>query len=458
MTTPPGPKGLPILGSLQAFNRERLGFLLEMAREYGDVVHYRLLNYAVYQLNHPDYVQAVLVEQAGAVEKNDLDKAIFNQSLGHGILSSEGEFHRAQRKLMQPAFHSKRIEAYGQVMTDYTERMLTRWTEGQTLDVHHAMTHLTMQIVSKTLYDADVGDEADGIGAAIDVLNRIGGEEFQQGYVLPQWIPTSKNRQIKRAVRQLDGLMMPIIEQRRSSGEDKGDLLSMLLISQDEDTGGRMTDRQVRDEAVTLFVAGHETTSNLLAWTWYLLAQHPTIEAQLHAELDSVLKGRTPTMRDLGTLQFTDWVIKEALRLYPPAWILNGRKPMQAIHVGGYTIPAGSLIFMSPYVLQRDPRYFDDAETFQPQRWADGLEKRIPRYAYFPFGGGPRVCIGNQFALMEARLVLATIAQRYRLALSGGAVVEPDALITLRPKNGIMMRVMAREKAEEPASSEPVVA
>ena len=178
MTTPPGPKGLPILGSLQAFNRERLGFLLEMAREYGDVVHYRLLNYAVYQLNHPDYVQAVLVEQAGAVEKNDLDKAIFNQSLGHGILSSEGEFHRAQRRLMQPAFHSKRIEAYGQVMTDYTERMLTRWAEGQTLDVHHAMTHLTMQIVSKTLYDADVGDEADGIGAAIDVLNRIGGEEF----------------------------------------------------------------------------------------------------------------------------------------------------------------------------------------------------------------------------------------------------------------------------------------
>ncbi len=458
MTTPPGPKGLPILGSLQAFNRERLGFLLEMAREYGDVVHYRLLNYAVYQLNHPDYVQAVLVEQAGAVEKNDLDKAIFNQSLGHGILSSEGEFHRAQRRLMQPAFHSKRIEAYGQVMTDYTERMLTRWAEGQTLDVHHAMTHLTMQIVSKTLYDADVGDEADGIGAAIDVLNRIGGEEFQQGYVLPQWIPTAKNRQIKRAVRQLDGLMMPIIEQRRSSGEDKGDLLSMLLISQDEDTGGRMTDRQVRDEAVTLFVAGHETTSNLLAWTWYLLAQHPTIEAQLHAELDSVLKGRTPTMRDLGTLQFTDWVIKEALRLYPPAWILNGRKPKQAIDVGGYTIPAGSLIFMSPYVLQRDPRYFDDAETFQPQRWADGLEKRIPRYAYFPFGGGPRVCIGNQFALMEARLVLATIAQRYRLALSGGAVVEPDALITLRPKNGIMMRVTAREKAEQPASSEPVVA
>ena len=455
---PPGPKGVPFLGSVPAFNRERLGFLLDNARHYGDVVYYRLLNYNVYQLNHPDYIQEVLVNQAEQVNKGKLDKAVLSQTVGTGILTSEGEFHRAQRKLMQPAFHHKRIEAYGQVMTDYTARMLKSWRAGQTLDIHEAMTTLTMQIVSKTLYDADMSNASDAIGEAVHVVNQIGGQQFQQGYVPPKWLPTRQNRQSRQAIKKLDALMMPIIEERRKSGEDKGDLLSMLLLAQDEDSGNGMTDRQVRDEAVTLFVAGHETTSNLLSWAWHLLAQHPQAEARLHDEVDSVLGGVAPTLADLARLPYTDWVIKEALRLNPPAWILNGRTPLTDLEVGGYTIPTGSLIFISPYVMHRDPRYFDNPDAFIPERWADGLDKRIPRYAYFPFGGGPRVCIGNQFALMEAKLVLATIAARYQLALASSEPVELDPLITLRPKAGIDMRLTTRQVKRQPATAEPMMA
>lgn len=441
---PPGPKGKPLFGNLPDFRKDNLGFLLRLAREYGDVVHYHLLTERVYQLNHPDYIQEVLVNQADKFHKAPLDKQIFSQSLGNGLISSDGEFHRAQRKMMQPAFHSKRIETYAQIMTDFTARMLDEWRKGHTLDVHEAMTHLTMLIVSKTLYDADVSGSADGVAEAIHTINKIGEDQYQQGYVIPAWIPVPQNRKIKRAVQQLDSVMMPIIEQRRDSGEDKGDLLSMLLLAQDEDTGGRMTDRQVRDEAVSLFVAGHETTSNLLSWVWYALSQHPEIEAKLHTELDTVLAGRTPTLKDLPQLSYTDMVIKETLRLYPPAWILNGRTPIEDVEIGGYMIPKGSLVFLSPYVMHRDPRYFDQPEQFRPERWGDGLEKRIPRYAYFPFGGGPRVCIGNQFALMEARLVLATIAGRFRLALEPNQQVIPDPLITLRPRYGIRMRPVAR--------------
>lgn len=453
---PPGPKGKPILGNLPDFWKDNLGFLLRLAREYGDIVHYHLLTERVYQLNHPDYIQEVLVNQADKFNKAPLDKQIFSQSLGNGLISSDGEFHRAQRKLMQPAFHSRRIETYAQIMTDFTTRLLAGWRESHTLDVHEAMTHLTMLIVSKALYDADVASSADGIAEAIHVLNKVGEDQYQQGYVVPGWIPIPQNRKIKRAVQKLDSVMMPIIEQRRASGEDKGDLLSMLLLAQDEDTGGRMTDQQVRDEAVSLFVAGHETTSNLLSWVWYALSQHPEIEAKLHTELDAVLDGRTPALRDLSLLPYTDMVIKETLRLYPPAWILNGRTPTEDVEIGGYTIPRGSLVFLSPYVMHRDPRNFAEPEQFRPERWADGLEKRIPRYAYFPFGGGPRVCIGNQFALMEARLVLATIARRYRLTLEPNQQVIPDPLITLRPRYGIRMRVVERARQSIRVDGSPV--
>lgn len=442
---PPGPKGAPLVGDLFAFMRDKLGYVQNAAKTYGDIVRYRLGPVIVYQLNHPDYIHEVLVGQGDKFQKAKLDGQIFQQFLGNGLLSANGDFHRQQRKLVQPAFHSKRIENYGQVMVDYTAQMVDGWRDGLTLDIHDAMTKLTLFIVSKTLYDADVSASADGIGEAVHTLNAIGGDQYNQGFVFPKWLPVSQNRRMAQSVAAVDAVMMPIIEGRRKSGEDKGDLLSMLLMAQDEETGTGMSDRQVRDEAVSLFLAGHETTSNALTWTWYLLAQHPEVEAKLHAELDTVLAGRAPTMRDLANLPYTDMVIKEAMRLYPPAWILNGREALEDVEIDGYFVPKGTTIFMSPYVMHHDSRYFDAPDAFQPERWADGLEKRLPRYAYFPFGGGPRVCIGNSFAMMEARLVLAAVAQHYRLSLVPGQTVQLDPLITLRPKDPMMMQAVRRQ-------------
>lgn len=458
---PPGPKGQPFVGELFSFMRDKLTYVRNIARDYGDIASYKLGPIQIYQLNNPDYIQEVLVGQGGKFQKSKLDVQIFRQFLGNGLLSVNGDFHRQQRKLVQPAFHSKRIEAYGQVMVDYSERMLNAWTDGATLDIHDEMTKLTLFIVSKTLYDADVSASADGIGEAIHTLNAIGGDQYNQGFVFPKWLPVPQNRRMERSVKSVDAIMMPIIENRRKSGEDKGDLLSMLLMAQDEETGTGMSNTQVRDEAVSLFIAGHETTSNALSWTWYLLAQHPEVEAKLHAELDSVLAGRLPTMSDLSRLTYTDQVIKEALRLYPPAWILNGREALEDTEIGGYTIPKGTVMFMSPFVMHRDSRYYDEPDAFKPERWADGLEKRLPRYAYFPFGGGPRVCVGNSFASMEARLILAAVAQRYHLSLVPDQNIQTDALITLRPKDGIQMRVERRQpalNAQSETVAQPVLA
>jgi cytochrome P450 len=262
------------------------------------------------------------------------------------------------------------------------------------------------------------------------------------------WIPTPNNRRIRRATAVLDDVVLGIIAQRRASAvggrvEDTGDLLSMLLLAENED-GRAMDDRQIRDEAVTLFAAGHETTSNALSWTWYFLAQNPDVEARLHAEVDAVLDGRPPTVDDLKNLPYTEMILKESLRLRPPAWGLAGRTVLEETEIGGYTIPAGSTIFISPYQLHRLPEYFPDPERFDPERFTPENEKKLPRYAYLPFGAGPRVCIGNSFAMMEAHLILATVAQHVRLELVPGQEVEMAPLITLTPANGLKMLAIAR--------------
>jgi cytochrome P450 len=449
-TTPPGPKANPLIGTLLEFRRDKLAMMTRMARDYGDVVRYRLGPVIAYQINHPDYIHEILVNQAANLNKSSLDHQVFERFSGQGLLISEGEFHKHQRRLMQPVFHSKRIEAYGQIMVDYTERMIAGWREGATFEVHREMTKLTMQIVSKTLYDADFSSNADEIGHAMEALNSVGDMQYRQGFVIPAWVPARQNVRSKKALKVLDDLLIPMIEARRKSGEDKGDLLSMLLMAQDEESGGQMSNKQVRDEVATLFAAGHETTTNALAWAWYLLAKHPETEAKLQAEIDSVLAGRAPTLADLKAMPYLDSVIKETLRLYPPAWILNGRVPQKDLTIGGYTLKAKSgRIFIAPYVLHRDGRWFDAPDKFDPERWTrDGeLEKRLPRYAYFPFGGGPRVCIGNNFAQMEMKLVLATVASQARLTLATPEVTAPDPQVTLRPRGGIMMRVRNRVPA-----------
>lgn len=439
------------MGSLRPFSQDPPGFLVQVAQEYGPIVHLRLGPFQAYLLSQPEYIREVLVTQAAKFNKDRLDKRILGKFLGNGLLISDGDFHRRQRALAQPAFHTGRIQAYGRVMVAYTETMLAEWHAGQARPIDQDMMRLTMYIVAKTLFDADVSDRAEEAGRAIEVLQAAANLEYRRAFSTPMWLPTANNRKFSQASKSLDRIIEAIIAERRVTAqngqvEDTGDLLSMLLLARYED-GSAMNDEQVRDEAVTLFAAGHETTSNALTWTWYYLAQNPEVEARLWAELDEVLAGRAPTVDDLGRLAYSQMVIKESMRLRPPAWILNGRQAMEEVTIGPYTIPAGSTVFIAPYVMHRQASYFPDPETFDPERFRPEKEKQMPRYAYIPFGGGPRICIGNAFAMMEAQLILATVAQRYRLSLVGEGAVELQPQITLSPKGGLEMQIAARPAA-----------
>jgi cytochrome P450 len=337
-------------------------------------------------------------------------------------------------------------------MVAYTERMLAGWHSGETRDLHADMMRLTLEIVAKTLFDADVAGQAREVGDALEEGMQTFVRRWKSIYPLPEWIPTPNNLRIKRVARRLDTILYRIIQERRASGEDRGDLLSMLLHAQDEDDGGRMTDKQLRDEAMTLFLAGHETTANALSWALYLLTSHPEVEARLAAELRDVLGGRSPTVADLPRLRYTEMVVTEAMRLYPPVYAF-GREAVQACTLGGYHVPAGMTIVMSQWVMHRDGRYFDNPEKFLPERWADGLAKRLPKFAYFPFGGGPRLCIGNGFAMMEAVLILATVAQQFRITLVPDHPVVPRTTVTLRPAHGIKGVLSKREVLSRVAPS-----
>lgn len=444
----PGPNGQPLLGSMQEFASDPAEFLLRTAVEYGDLAQFSVLGRRYYLIIKPDYVQEVLVTQSEKFRKSRLDVAILGKFLGRGILLTDGDYHRRQRKLVQPVFHSARIQAYAANMVAFTRRMIAQWADGSVQSVDIAMRQLTMEIVAKSLFDADISDHAGVLGEAIETLQHVAGTDFRVQNMIPDWLPLARNRRRATARAVLDSVIRQTINERRASGEDKGDLLSMLLLSEDE-TGARMTDQEVRDEAVTLFSAGHETTSNALAWTWYLLSQHPDVEARLHHEVDSVLAGRAAAFSDLPDLKYTAMVIKEALRLYPPAWTLNGREPLEDVVIDDYLIPKGCEVFISPYAVQRNPRYFEDPLRFDPERFNPEREKQIPRYAYFPFGGGPRVCIGNSFALMEAQLTLATMAQQISLTLMPDQGVATDPLVTMGPKHGLRMRVRTREALDQ---------
>src|SRR5688572_3573393 len=439
----PGPRGLPLLGNLLDFRRDTLGFLLASAQAHGDVSRYRLGRDDVYLLSHPDHIKDVLVtSQHSFVKGKGIQWA--KLFLGQGLLTSEGEFHTRQRRLAQPAFHRQRIETYGEAMTAHAVRCRDRIAAGQELDIHAEMMTLTLGVAAKTLFDADVETEAPEIAEALGVI--IG---FFPRFALPfapalQRLPLPGNARFDRAVALLDRIVYRIIAERRRSGEDRGDLLSMLLVASDvEGDGGGMTDRQLRDEVMTILLAGHETTANALTWTWYLIAQNPAVEARLHDEIDRALAGRPPTAADLPALGYVERVLAEAMRIYPPAWGL-GRRALADHAVGGYTIPAGTLVAMSPYVVQRDERWWPDPLRFDPDRFTPEAKAARPRFAYFPFGGGARQCIGESFAWMEGVLLLSAIAQRWRFRLAPGARVEPQALITLRPRHGIPMVAEAR--------------
>jgi cytochrome P450 len=428
--------------SLGPLNNNPLEYFTMVAREYGDIAGMRVLNFRTIFVNHPGIIEEVLVTNARKYSKGRVLRAN-RHVFGEGLLTSEGEFWLRQRRLAQPAFHRDRIASYAATMVDYTERMLNGWRDGEERDAHQDMMRLTLQIVGKTLFDADVEGDAQEVGKSLELLLEIGAN-FRRTIFVPHWLPTATNLRVKREVAQIENILYRIIGERRASGRDAGDLLSMLLSARDED-GSRMTDRQLRDEAITLFLAGHETTASTLSWTWWLLAENPAVEAKLHAELDAVLGDRAPTLDDLPKLAYAGHVITESLRLYPAAWGI-ARLVVEDHEIAGYPVTKGMGVAMAQWVVHRDPRWYEAPEEFRPDRWRDDRMKRLPRFAYFPFGGGPRQCIGNTFALMEATLILATIARKFRLRLVANHAVVPLASITLRPRHGVRVMLESRGK------------
>jgi cytochrome P450 len=437
---PPGPpRGIP--GSqLLRFRRDPLGFLSAAAGQHGDVVRIQFGPREVVLFVHPDHVREILVTQ----QRNFIKSMVLQRSrrvLGDGLLTSEGELHLRQRRLVQPAFHRVRIAAYGEVMVEHALRMDAGWRDGQTLDIHAEMMRLTLGIVAKTLFDADVSADSAAIAESLNVLLTMFNRVIMPFSDLLDRLPLPRTRAMQKSKAHLDAIIYGFIAERRRTGEDRGDLLSMLLLSQDhEGDNAGMTDTLVHDEALTLFLAGHETTAAALTWTWYLLAQHPAVAERWRAELDAVLGGRAPTFDDLPGLPYTRMLLSESLRLYPPAWVI-GRESLAPFSVGGYELPAGSTVLVSPYITQRDGRWYPDPARFDPERWAAELAEARPKYAYFPFGGGTRICIGEQFAWMEGMLLLATLGQQWRFQLVPGHPVEPQPLITLRPRHGVQMRL-----------------
>jgi cytochrome P450 len=436
----PGPREWIPGATVAAFLRDPLDALTRLAT-YGDFVRFRWGPRREYLVNHPELIERVLVTNQRSYMKGiALQEA--KRLLGDGLLTSEPPLHLRQRRLIQPLFHRRYIEAYAEEIVAATERAQARWQHGETRDVQTEMTRLTLAIVGRTLFSADVEGEAGEIGGALtDAMEALRRFMLPYSGVLDR-LPLPTARRLRAARERLDATIFRLIEERRSGAHGSRDLLSQLLEARDDD-GEPMDDRQVRDEAMTIFLAGHETTANALVWTWLLLSENPEAEARLHAELDAVLGGRAPTFDDLERLPHALRVVQESMRLFPPAWII-GRRALVDTELAGHRVPAGSIVIVSPWLTQRDPRFFADPLRFDPDRWLPEAEAARPRYSYFPFGGGTRRCIGESFALMEARLVLATIARRWRLALDPAQRVEPLPRITLRPRFGLRMRLETR--------------
>jgi cytochrome P450 len=436
--TPPGPSGLPIVGSQVAMLRGGLDFSMRMAREYGDVVRWEEFGGPAYQLNHPDDIERVLVENNQNYVKGDAFQRVLSPLTGNGLVNSEGETWRRNRHLVQPAFHPKRVERNAAMITDVTERLCESWSDGETRDVHDDMMALTLRIVSRALFGVDIDDRLDDIAEAVDAF--FSATVSVPHVVLPEGLPLPTRRRMRAARETLDEVVDDIIRQRRHDpGED---VVSMLLTASDEG-GETLSDRQIRDEAITLLVAGHETTAVALTYTVFLLAQHPEVEAKLVDELDRALGGRTPTPDALSELPYTEKVVTESMRLYPPVPTLL-REAVAPDTLGGYEIPAGATIHLNQWVVHRDPRWYDDALAFRPERWTDEFERSLPRLAYFPFSAGPRRCIGDRFAMLEARLILATLYQRYHLELVSDRDVEVIPTVTARPDDDIVVVAHAR--------------
>jgi len=444
---PPGPTGLQP-GNVAALRRDELGFYTRLKREYGDVVSFRMGPLRMCLVTDPAAVEQILVTRNHEVKKSPFYEAM-SRVLGQGLLTSEGEFHKKQRRLVQPIFHHRRIKEYGETMVDYGVRHRDRWREGETLDFHEEMMALTLAVVGKTVFGADVEGDARHVGASLATLLKtldslvlfvifmIGGALADQ----VEKLPIGVMRRFHAARDELFGIIQRMIDERRGEGATGSDLLSSLLAIEEDGVG--MSDEQIRDEAMTIFLAGHETTAVALSWTFCLLSRHPEIAEKLHAELDEVLGDNVPTVEDLPRLDYTRKVLSESMRLFPPAWMI-GRQAVRDVELGGFDVREGTILLTPPFLVQRDERWFPEPRRFDPERWVEEEEAKRPRYSYFPFGGGPRLCIGESFAWMEGELLLATIAQRWRPRLEPGYPQGVQPQVTLRPKNGMRMTMAAR--------------
>lgn len=432
---PPGSPSRFPGAHLLAFRRHPLAFLCQVSRTYGDVASFRLGPERVVLVTHPDAIRDILVTHHRAFIKARRGD-VSTQFLGEGLLNSEGDLHHRQRHLVQPAFSRQHLAQYAAVMTAHGTRVCQQWQAGEILDIAQAMARLTLGIAGQTLLSVDIDAEAPEIGAAITTLLRFSPRFNLPGAELLMKLPLPSNARLRRASQYLDTTIYRLIHERRANGKAMGDVLSLLLMAQDAcHAATGLTEKQVHDEALTLLLAGHETTAVALTWTWYLLAQHREVEAKLQAELATVLGGRVPTATDLPHLPYTRMVFTEAMRLYPPAWMMT-RRTLVPYELGGYTVPAGTFIMLSPYVTHHAARFFPDPEVFDPERWAVPADTTHPKFAYFPFGGGPRQCIGEGFAWLEGLLLLAILAQQWQLRLVPGHRVVPQPLVTLRPKGG----------------------
>jgi len=423
------------------FGRDILAGLTFIHQRYGDFVRTRLPLH-LYFVADPQVIDEILVKKADSFHKDHTSR-LLSRMIGNGLLVNEGASWRRQRRLLQPAFHHQQLQSYAALMVQAIEQAAAGWRAGEVRNVHEDMMGVTMRIVAGTLFGADVSASARDLGGVISSMM----EEFTRllglagRFAPPLWVPTPSNRRFRRSARRVESVILQIIEARRNSGAAGDDLLSLLIRARDEE-GGEMTDAQVRDEALTLFLAGHETTALALTYALHLLARHPERQARLADELRTVLGQRSPTLADLEQLRFTEMVILETMRLYPPAWAM-GRRAIADVEIGGYRLPKGSEFVLSPWVVHRDPRWFDAPDEFRPERWEGELAQRLPRFAYFPFGGGPRVCIGNRFAMMEAKLVLAAARQRFRFAPAGpgGDILTLAPSVTLRPRGPVSLRL-----------------
>lgn len=439
-----GPRSILALSPLMAMRRNPLLYMEELHREFGDLIHYRTLGREVFMLFHPDMTQDMLVMRS----RNHHQGRVMQRSrkvLGNGLLTSEDAFHLRQRRLIHPAFHRQRVFGYGRAMVDYAERHQQTWHSGDVLDVHQEMMRLTLAIVGKTLFDTDVERDSRDIGQALNTFMHL----FKFA-VLPfseylERLPIPPVLRLKKARAQIDRIIYRFIEERRRTGEDRADLLSMLLAAEDTEAGGheRMDNDQVRDECVTLILAGHETTANALTWTFFLLAQHPEIAERLKNELDTVLGGQAPQPEDYPNLKYTEMVFSESMRLYPPAWGI-ARTVIEPYEAFGVTFPKNAIILTSQWITHRDPRWHPDPLRFDPERWTPQARASRPKFSYFPFGAGPRQCIGESFAWMEGVLLLASIARTWMFSIVPQTKVELMPLITLRPKYGMKLRVEQR--------------